>query len=910
MSLHTSTTQTSAIESESLMNSVKMGQMEKDYSLLLTSYKLQFVESGYYWQVGPSKAKPGWAIHLSVIHCQLYHLLEVIIPVLSKNPIPFKIIRDKVTAKSMINGSLGYGQVGKMVCIYPPSDNDATQWAKRLIALTQEFRGPTVPTDCHLGAIVYTSYSTINKVSDNNTSIAFKLPKNITWPYSEITGPKVEKTGKILNHSYYILKILKPDVKGGVYLALYLKKPWQLKTCLVKEGRFNMFADDYGRDMRSRLQWQYKLYQALNKDTPLPKIFDYFETGGNSYLVMEYVKGTSITQWIQLMYQSHTWIDLPINLKIAALNLFIQVIDIVKCMHEKGFVHRDLNDNNFIINPQGKVFPIDLELVWDARENYPNPPYPLGTPGFMSPEQERKATPTVNDDIYALGGLLVLITTSLFPTLFNYVSPEKIVEQLFFFTQDDEISNLISNCRQLDPAKRPSLSKIMATIENVRNKLQKSPIQDQRELFPLSPRHRESFNSIIQAGLNGINHQKMLGKNNCWISLTHQKENIIGNEQTGRNSYVGWHTGIAGPLWLLARAKQVNYTVEDSYETYRHNWAFIEHNLSDTCKNDPSLYSGAAGVALALVEGLNSSLVAMKKETTIQIQDCLQNIASGQGLSNGPAGQIIALLRCEDFLNKEFVDKKLTSYINTILNSQMANGAWNCQTESGIKGDIFISLDKGVAGIVWALLEVLQFHHTSELEVAVQKGLKWIITQANPRKDFYNWSISTKNIKTDLWSMSYGIPGILLVLIKAYEYLKLDQYKVITESVLTIMPARPVLWNLSLASGFAGLGELYLEAFRVFKNPAWFENATWIALALKNLFCEVRHSVGMWTTGVTGYSTADLFTGNSGILHFLIRYLNPHALPHPLCASKIKSCVHIHSVSMAMDTKSGKVENL
>jgi len=72
----------------------------------------------------------------------------------------------------------------------------------------------------------------------------------------------------------------------------------------------------------------------------------------------------------------------------------------------------------------------------------------------------------------------------------------------------------------------------------------------------------------------------------------------------------------------------------------------------------------------------------------------------------------------------------------------------------------------------------------------------------------------------------------------------------------------------------AGWGEIYLEAFRVSKSEEWLGRATWIAQALCTLKCKLPGNGAYWIVENAHFPTADLMLGSSGVIHFLMRYLN------------------------------------
>ena len=108
-------------------------------------------------------------------------------------------------------------------------------------------------------------------------------------------------------------------------------------------------------------------------------------------IVMEYVEGTTLKEWLK---EKHTCKD---RKRIA-----IQLAEAVDYIHTKGIVHRDLKPENIIVTKNGhSVKLIDFGLADTC--SYAILKQPAGTPQYMSPEQMQTAVADVRNDIYSLG---------------------------------------------------------------------------------------------------------------------------------------------------------------------------------------------------------------------------------------------------------------------------------------------------------------------------------------------------------------------------------------------------------------------------------------------------------------------------------------------------------------------------
>jgi len=872
-----------------------------DYSEIFRLHDVSYTPAGFYWQIGKIKNKQGWVLHLSVIRAQIAQLLNLILPELTHHSLAFRVLRDYSIAGSFLDGSMGIVNIGKIVSVFPESDQQAVIWARRLIELTSKFRGPVIFTDLHLGSIVYARYEAFTQDSANALdqrevkyiydqkgqkvpdlyTIPYMLPKDIPYPFADIVPSTTPKKGKLLNNIYYPLSILKSDAKGDVMRGIYFKKIWKIQLCLIKQGRFNMFADDHSRDIQDRLAWQFQLYKDLSKDIPMPPIFDFFQHGQDKYLVMQFIKGSSLAHWLYSLYQNRSWNDLPMPFKKKFLDILIEIISIIERLHQRGFIHRDITPENFIIDKKGKIHLIDMELTWHSISGHPDPPFRLGTPGFMSYEQLNTMTPTIKEDVFGIGGLMIVFFTNLTPVKFNTFLYPNLQKQLNFFIGESIIGTLITECLSRSPVDRPQIIDIRRVLENYREILKSCP--NMIHFQGSYANHTQDVDYIIKAGLRGLASGVFLSPKKRWASKAQTQLPQFGNDQINLTLYQGWHTGIAGPLWLVAKAKNAGYDVSLSQMAFDASWEYIFENLSQNGSSfESGLYFGSSGVALALSESLYSGLLSFNSIRVENLYTFFSTTSKQPTLSHGWAGEGIALLNCAEWLDKNFVKQRLEDYCFKIINSQLTDGAWEIQQLNSPKGDNFFALSNGVSGILWFLLSYFERFPNKDVEDTVRRGLNWLIQKSNKKKDIYNWGLSNKNPTSVEWDTERGLLGILLVLTKAYEVLQDPIYREIAEKRLHEIHPRPVLMNFTLGTGLAGLGELYLEAFRVFDNQEWLERAGWVAQVFIHSFQEIEEGAGCWIIKTDLVLTADLFNGNSGILYFLLHYLKKNEFTHPL----------------------------
>ncbi len=140
-------------------------------------------------------------------------------------------------------------------------------------------------------------------------------------------------------------------------------------------------------------------------------VFDFGETGGLFYLVMEFVDGVNLRDLLR---------DGKLEPK-QALAIVPPICEALQFAHDKGIVHRDIKPENLLLDRDGRIKIADFGIAslmgadGDAA----------GTPPYMAPEQSGASSEVDSRaDIYALGAVLYEMLTGERPTK-DLVAPSK-----------------------------------------------------------------------------------------------------------------------------------------------------------------------------------------------------------------------------------------------------------------------------------------------------------------------------------------------------------------------------------------------------------------------------------------------------------------------------------------------------
>jgi serine/threonine protein kinase len=821
----------------------------KDYSEFLLKSGLVYYTKNPYLFVTSEIIDCEWAIYISVIKKEFEKLFHILLPILVDYNLSFSIPENSEAHTQILDGSFGLSNVGKVITLYAKDNTTTSKIANLIIEITTSFSGVEVPFAHHLAGCVYTEN--------------LKSPKDInTWPFSHIKKP-VKQIQKKKIKNYLLVNQIKGDAKGNVYKSLNLKNWFNIQWCIVKEGKLNQCSDYYGRTIKDRLQWQFELLTKLSGLAPLPKALDFFMVGGDAYLVIEYIKGNNLNDQITSLQQGNIWRSLETVTKRRLVRYILEILYITESLHIRKIVHRDINPGNFMVKEDDTITAIDIELAYDFNQNPIAPPFSYGTAGYMSPQQQNLLLPEIADDIYGLGALIVKIMTGISPGKFN--NSQQLFHQLNFFIGNTAVTSMIANCMNHNHANRPEIKSIRHTIEVYDALLLTNQDKVADSMYNLSDFY---LRQTIQTGLNALG-GVMLDCRGKWQFKSDIPENNISNELKSYQPSSGFANGSSGVLYLFAKAEILNFDLVDLHQLIMSNYEDLKNSLP-TKVSIEGLFSGNLGVAIAINELIFTGLL----EDTIFNTNLIYQLASSPvtrlSIANGIAGKGLIYLKLSQ--NPHFPSRydDLCQITAILIKEQNKDGSWNIKRDDLAKGVKLFGFNYGIAGIVYFLIEFNAKYEDSKVSNAIIKALDYLLKVRKESNGKLVWTISSINGNFDPW-LEHGFSGVALTFIKAYQLTNDLKYREVAEYVLFSHPKYISSNYLTLSNGLAGLGEVYLEAYKIFKNQEWRDRAAHIAALLMHT-SRASNSETYWLDGNLTIPNPGLMDGNTGILHFLMHF--------------------------------------
>lgn len=162
------------------------------------------------------------------------------------------------------------------------------------------------------------------------------------------------------------------------------------------------FASDF--EIRTRTEREVDILQILNNTDGVVKVYDQFPRENNFYIVMEFVDGVNIEQYVQ------KYGAIPYE---RAVRYMIQILEIMQSVHEKDIVHRDMKPSNIMIRNDERVCILDFGIAKDMGSQGGGTVIGtiIGSDGYMSPEQADGFSIDHRADIYALGCVFYFMLT-------------------------------------------------------------------------------------------------------------------------------------------------------------------------------------------------------------------------------------------------------------------------------------------------------------------------------------------------------------------------------------------------------------------------------------------------------------------------------------------------------------------
>lgn len=278
-------------------------------------------------------------------------------------------------------------------------------------------------------------------------------------PFTHTTGALPGQT--LLNNRYQLDRLIGQGGMGAVYRAI--DTTFNNRTVAIKEMSRAGLPPARVQEAEESFQRESSLLTGLLHPN-LPRIYDNFTEDERSYLVMDFIEGQTLDDYLAQLGGG----SLPLE---QALKWGEELCDVLSYLHEHQppIIFRDLKPSNVMIDKRGHIFLIDFGIARIFKPGKQHDTVALGSPGYAAPEQYGKAQSTPRSDIYSLGAVLHFLLTGVDPS-----------EQPFFFrpasqlnaTVPLELETLLKQMLEMDVERRPASTHVVAdTLRQIERQL-------------------------------------------------------------------------------------------------------------------------------------------------------------------------------------------------------------------------------------------------------------------------------------------------------------------------------------------------------------------------------------------------------------------------------------------------------
>jgi len=193
---------------------------------------------------------------------------------------------------------------------------------------------------------------------------------------------------ELINNRYEIVALIGEGGMANVYLANDIVEQRQVAIKILRGEMAN--------DVVALVRFQREANAAATLAHPnIIQIYDVGNDNNRHYIVMEYVRGRTLKQWITQRGA------LPLE---EAIYIMRQITIAMQVAHEKGIIHRDIKPQNVLITDDGsiKITDFGIAMAQDALQLTVSESV-MGSVHYLAPELAKGEAATYRSDIYSLG---------------------------------------------------------------------------------------------------------------------------------------------------------------------------------------------------------------------------------------------------------------------------------------------------------------------------------------------------------------------------------------------------------------------------------------------------------------------------------------------------------------------------
>lgn len=218
---------------------------------------------------------------------------------------------------------------------------------------------------------------------------------------------------ELLRYRYRVLRVLSNEGGfGRTYLAEDIDKLNEL--CVIKQLAPKADSSWALKKAIELFQQEAQRLQQLGEHGQIPTLIAYFEEKSYLYLVQQYIDGQNLLRELNSRRQFQS--SHPPYSEEDIRNILLDLLPVLKFIHERAVIHRDIKPQNIVRRHDGKLILIDFGSSKQLTAKvYSKTGTSIGSHGYSPIEQIRDGTAHPASDLFSLGATAFHLLTGISP---------------------------------------------------------------------------------------------------------------------------------------------------------------------------------------------------------------------------------------------------------------------------------------------------------------------------------------------------------------------------------------------------------------------------------------------------------------------------------------------------------------
>jgi hypothetical protein len=631
-----------------------------EYAAPIIPQGVPFKETEFYLHVGERTLDQGWILHLSVVLGKYFGLMEAVLPKLLSMRLAFKIVKNSEIHEGFNNGEYGEGNIGRIISLFLTDEMANLHTIEALQKITKDIPGPRIYSAFRVGSNLYVRYGSFvpdNGVNDygwlfprfmdkfgkwikDELKIPPEIPPGVFNPFQPLMtawpSPVIQNP---LKNIYHIENTLSSTLGLVVYSGKIKMENDIEVPCWIKRAKINSLLDRSGNDEADRLIYEYKTLSALEGLLAVPKVIDFWKDENSAYLITDFINGRPLNKVVQDIMGDQSWYELSSTSREEIIYYYSALAELLKEVQSLGYYMRNCSLDEFAVDLNNNICIFDFKCV---KPKIKGISYPL--------EEE-------------FSKLFISILTDIPISRLSQLSESNIQRALLALTHDNNLSSVLHR----------GISKI-SDNDSVLYQLQdKSRSKD----APIKYSYKQ-ISDIIQSGINGLASPLQL-IDNLWYTRVDNEYDPETYPLFNKHTYINLNNGVGGVLYTLCFAKKCGFDLSPLRVLISRSWEYINGQIETNIdKVQPGLFNGISGIAALYAVSLENSLLDnTDQELHLKLMHkCLLQKNLSNHISNGLAGDGIAIMQFASQIHSPVVKESLERITGHLIRAQQGDGSW------------------------------------------------------------------------------------------------------------------------------------------------------------------------------------------------------------------------------------------